>query len=396
MQGANYLVPLIVFPYLTRKLGIANYGLYALIHSVILYFNLVVGYGFRLTATDKIAKSVDEEDKKRIIFWTTIGTKLVLMIACFLILILSGIFIEEVATHILLFLIGFMIIFGNILIPDFYFLGTQKMQYITIATTIGKVIYAILIFLLVKSKGDVLPALLSNGIGTLIIGIIAFAWALKSLNFKVYIPDIKEIIAELKDGFYVFLSQISVSFYTTINTIILGAFTTTTLVGYYSIAEKIYRSLGSFIATPFNMAIYPRLSKLYVDNKERYKIRVRQFMFVLLAAFAVMGVLLFFCAEPIVHFLIKDPKEGEIATMITLVKIVSLALFFNPFGAFFSQQFIITNRKKRMLQIIIALGIINIALVMIFIPNIYLLIWAIVINRFLSMVLNGYFALKEI
>jgi O-antigen/teichoic acid export membrane protein len=96
-----------------------------------------------------------------------------------------------------------------------------------------------------------------------------------------------------------------------------------------------------------------------------------------------------------VEFLVKSPEDGEINILTNLVKIVSLALVLNPFGAFFTQQFIIKGRKKIMLQIILFLGIVNIALVIYFIPDIYLVVWAIVINRILAILLNGYFSLKE-
>jgi len=395
LQGTSYLIPLIIFPYLTRQLGIANYGLYALVNSVIFYFSMVVGYGFRLTATDKIAKQVGSDIAVHQTFWVTIFTKGILMLGCLAVLLFACFLIPQLQDSKSLFLVGFLLVIGNMLIPDFYFLGTQKMVYITIATTIGKIIYGVMVFMLVRSKEDVFMAVLSNSVGVLIIGLIAFYFAVKALKYRIYIPSVQEIYEELKEGLYVFFSIVSISFYSTINVILLGIFGTTTLIGYYSITEKIYKSLSSLVSVPFNMAVYPKLSKLYTANRERFNLRVKQFLGVLLMLFIPLALFLFFFAQPIVEFLVKKPEAGEIEMLTKLVKIISVALVFNPFGAFFSQQFIIKDRKKTMLMIILFLGIVNITIVLIFIPDIYMLIWAIVINRIIATILNGYFALKD-
>lgn len=380
---------------MTRTLGIANYGFYQLIMSVMAYFTIIVGYGFRFTGTDKIAKNIEQPEKLTQLFWSTIFTKLALISVCFASLCLIALVVPQVGSKFVFFLAGFMIIFGNLLLPDFYFLGVQKMKYVTLATTIGKIIFAILIFTLVKTREDVFFAILSNGIGTVIIGLIGFYFGLKHIRFELKIPSFEMIWTELKEGFYFFFSQLSVSFYSTINVILLGAFTNNTTVGYYSITEKIFKSISALVSTPINLAVFPRLSKLYTEDKQAFKLRVKQLMTFLMVVFVFLAILLFLFAQPIVNFLIKDPQEGEIEMLVKLVKIVSIALMFNPFAAFFTQQFIIKDRQKTLLKIILFLGLINIILVLIFIPNITMIIWAVVINRILAAFLNGYYSLRD-
>ena len=57
MQGANYLIPLMTFPYLTRVLGVSQFGLYAVILTLSQYFVLVTDFGFNLRASKRIAQS---------------------------------------------------------------------------------------------------------------------------------------------------------------------------------------------------------------------------------------------------------------------------------------------------------------------------------------------------
>ncbi|MFA0423118.1 oligosaccharide flippase family protein, partial [Vibrio sp. 10N.222.54.A1] len=50
-QGVNYLVPLILVPYLVRTLGAESYGEFNLALSIILYGCLFIDFGFNLYTT---------------------------------------------------------------------------------------------------------------------------------------------------------------------------------------------------------------------------------------------------------------------------------------------------------------------------------------------------------
>jgi polysaccharide transporter, PST family len=58
LQGLNYLVALVVLPYLVRVVGIGTYGLAAFSQSFAQYFVLFTDYGFNLSATHSIAQNI--------------------------------------------------------------------------------------------------------------------------------------------------------------------------------------------------------------------------------------------------------------------------------------------------------------------------------------------------
>lgn len=56
-QGITIIFPLLLFPYLLRVLGLAGFGVFTLIQTGIMYFDLLIAFGFSLTATQRIAKT---------------------------------------------------------------------------------------------------------------------------------------------------------------------------------------------------------------------------------------------------------------------------------------------------------------------------------------------------
>ena len=51
IQGGNYIVPLLMLPYLGRVLGVREFGVLALCQAVTQYLVLLTDYGYNFTAT---------------------------------------------------------------------------------------------------------------------------------------------------------------------------------------------------------------------------------------------------------------------------------------------------------------------------------------------------------
>ena len=54
IQGANFILPLIILPYLVRVLGSEKFGLVMIAQSVAIFLTIIVDFGFNISATKEV------------------------------------------------------------------------------------------------------------------------------------------------------------------------------------------------------------------------------------------------------------------------------------------------------------------------------------------------------
>lgn len=359
IQIFNYLLPLITFPYLIRVLGIEFFGLVTFIQSTIIYFNSFTAYGFKLTGTDLIAKNVDNKEKLDRLFSAIIGTKLLLFVLSFVIIVLMCLTIDRFGEEFYLFLIASFFIFGNLLFPEWFFQGVQEMKFIATFNVVAKLIFTILIFIIIRDAEDYPLVIILNSLSFMIGGIFSFCFAIYKFKIKINIPSISEIVFQIKNGFYVFVSSFSVQLYTTANFIVLGILLGDIAVGIYSIGYKIFSPIAG-LSAPFNRSIFPKLSQMYKkgnkDGEEYRSFAIRSLKFIL-PIFA-LGAIIVFIAAPLLIKIVSGDTEGSEQSVVVL-RILSIAIVFFPLGPFFTQLLVIQGLKKELLKVIFTVGIIN-------------------------------------
>lgn len=272
IKGATYLVPLIIIPYLLKVVGVENYGRYVLAYSVIMYLMIIVDYGFQFTGTRNVAITKNINDLSKL-FSSIFYARLLLAFFSSFILIIIGLIIK---VDLSLYIYGCGVLIGKALLPVWLFQGKEKMQYITIVAIIPKIVTVILVLIFVKSKSDYVYLTLFDSIGFLISGVVGFMFAFLLFKVKLGKINLNDIKYQLKDGWQVFLSTVMISFYRQANVIILSIVGNYTVVGYYSVAEKIIKAIQT-ISTPVTQAIFPYFSRKFNSNEEKQKF-VTQFL----------------------------------------------------------------------------------------------------------------------
>ena len=359
VQGLSIFFPLIIFPYLLQILGVEGFGVFTLIQTVIMYADLLVSFGFGLTATKHIAKNVSDKEKTNNIITSVYFIKIILFLIPLILFLIAALFIPYLRNHFVLILISCMYVLGNLLFPDWYFQGIQKMRNITIVAFVSKCISLLLIILFVKHRTDVGYAIMAISVGNFIAGLVGFFILIKSISIKIKLAPRRYILSFFKESGYVFSSIILVPLYSSVNIFILRAFTNPLMVGYYAIAEKIFSAV-SMLTSIANRTFYPHLSQLYSKSVEAYKKNVQKISLLFLLSFAFLGLMQFISADFIVRFISGKQNVQDVGYAIDVLKIMSIGVLFSPFGSFFFQLLIIQGQKKSAVKNIFSVVVINV------------------------------------
>ena len=260
LRGANMILPLVTLPYLVRVLGVENFGLVNFSLSIIMYFNILISFGFELSATREI--SIHRDDSKKIseIFSSVMIIKGILFLISFLILSILIVFIDKLNEHMLLYFSTFGIVFGNLLFPIWLFQGMERMKYITYINVISRVIFTVFIFILVKNKQDYIYVPILNSLGAILGGIYALWLVFKLFSIQLIFPKRKMVLLQVNKSYHFFISRVASTGSRYYATTIIGLFFGNTIVGYYSMVEKLYyafMSLGGIVSQTF----YPYMSR---------------------------------------------------------------------------------------------------------------------------------------
>ncbi|MBP2654429.1 MAG: polysaccharide biosynthesis protein [Firmicutes bacterium] len=256
LQGVSYFLPLVTMPYLIITLGLENYGRVTLAIAVANYVTIAVDFGFNLSAVLAISKLRNDLKKTEIVFWSIIYAKLIFA-GLVLIVTFIGIYWELFAWLDYYFgLAVLLMVLGNIMMPVWFFQGIEEMKQVAVSGVINKIIFSVLIFSCVNRSTDFWFVAIFQGIGGICGGIYAFYIILSRMHLGIGIPAFFEIRNQIKCAVPYFFSRIAVSFYTSANLLVLGAFATTYETGYYAVVEKVYNGLQG-VYGPIVQAIYP-------------------------------------------------------------------------------------------------------------------------------------------
>lgn len=268
LQAANYILPLITLPYLVRILGPEKFGLIAFAQAFIYYFMMLTDFGFNLSATREISINRDDEQKVLKIFSSVFLIKGILLLLSFFIIIMVVTFFDKFSSEKEVYYLTSLSIIGWVMFPQWYFQGIENMKFVTFFNIGAKLFFTISVFIFIRQSSDYVVVPLLNSLGLIVAGAISLFISFKYFKIVLVMPRFSDIELQFKEGWHIFISNMSINLYTTSNTVLLGILTNNTYVGYYSAAERIYKGFH-YLGLPAFQALFPYLSKLFVDNKNR-------------------------------------------------------------------------------------------------------------------------------
>ncbi len=357
LQGSNYIIPLILFPYLVHVVGIEKFGVLSFATATVALLRGIVDYGFKLSGTQQISVNRNDIQKVSEIFSSIFFVKIILTIVVFIILLLMILFINKISAHFDVFLYTFLLVIGDVLFSAWFFQGMEKMKLITYFNIVYKTLYMVSIFLFIRQPNDYILVPLFYGIGAVFMGIVALIFLKKQFNILLKFPQYSDIIYQLKNSRHVFLSQITVHLYTSLNTFVLGIMVSPQTVGYYAIAFKVYGAIRGLLV-PVNQALFPYMSRKFVQSKLYFYRITKKISMVYFLVLALLAIILFVFSNQIVRFI-----SGEyIKESVSALKILSLAIIF-AVGGFYSSLLVLKLKSKDLFKVTLFTSIVNVILI---------------------------------
>jgi len=358
LQGANYILPLITIPYLTIILGVEYFGLLAFATAFITYFNIITDYGFNLTATKEISIHRDNRDKIIEIFSSVMTIKFILMFCSLIVISIIVFSFDKFSQYWFIYFYTFGIVIGQALFPIWFFQGMEEMKYITYLNILAKFIFTIAIFIFIQTPSDYYLVPIFTSMGFIISGVLSLILIYSKFNIQFKFQKIETIIFYLKDGWYIFLSQVNISLFSNSNIIILGLLTNNVAVGYYSVAEKIMRALA-MMQTPITGAIFPHISKLIKSNKQEAINKLKKIMNIGTIIYIIILLAIIIFAKQIIVLLFTNDSLNSVIVL-QIIAIVPLTIFLN--NIFGTQIMLNTGKSKQFTQVLFMGAIINLIL----------------------------------
>lgn len=325
MQISSYVFPLLSFPYLTRVLGAEKYGIVVFANSIMSYFTLFIEFGFLLSGTKICSDFCNNKEKLGDITFGIIQAKLLLVILSAFALILSCMFVQKIRQDSVFFILSFIGIFLTVFLPDFLFRGIEQMEILTYRVVAAKFIYTGLIFLFIKDESDYLLVPLAI-IGSNIFAVI-LTWA-EIIRKKIILfsrVSFKQTFKYLKDSSLFFLSRIAATFYSSLNTVILGFKFPSSQVGQYGVANTLTNTCRSLMS-PISDSIYP-----YMIKQKNFRL-VKKIILILEPLILACCAVLWIIAEPTVKFVCGQGYENVVPMLRAMVPIIAITLPAYLFG----------------------------------------------------------------
>ncbi len=385
------LIPIATSPYIARVLGPGKIGIYTYANSIAYYFYLFSLLGINTYGTRKIAKVRNDSLELTSTFWN------IYYIQFFLTIIFSFTFfvlisqIHNQDKNIFILQILYVISAG--LEIEWFPNGLEKFRFVTIRSTITRLLIVLLIFLFVKKPTDLWKyTVLING-GNIVSCILVWPLVFKTIKFKP--PNIKSMQVHIRPIIILFLPSIAMSIYQQIDKILLGIFSTSEEIGYFSSADNIVSlPLNMIIALGTVMMSY--CSSLVANNKEKKLSEVIQ---ISLRYINIINIGLAFGLLSVVNTFIPWFLGKNYVRTADLIEVLSISIFIGGFSEIIRTQYLIPKEKDIIyFKSILIGGLVNIIVGFVLVKKFSAVgvVWGTVISYTIVLVLQVYYLKDEI
>lgn len=328
-QGANYLLPLITFPYLARVLGVEGFGLIGMAAAITGYALILVDWGFSLSAAQAVARMRDDLVATSDLIWATVLAKAWLCAAGLAGLALAAALSPDALRPVLW--ASALAAPAAVLNLDWALKGAEALGRFAWTSVVGRLVAAPLVFLLVRDAGDAALAALCVSLGALATAMLTL-WQARAIGL-LRRPCFRVPAAwrQLKAGAHVFGSTAAISLYTNTLSVGLGMIAGAGQLGLFAMAERIRRSAQGALS-PILTVFFPRISALHASDPAAAGRLARRLLLTQGGLAAALALLLTGAAPLVVRLLAGPEAEGAVPVLRAMAPLIFLVGINNALG----------------------------------------------------------------
>ena len=261
---ANYVFPLITYPYVSRVLGVANIGICNFVDNIVNWFIVFSTMGVSVLGVREIAAAREDKESRSRTFSDLLALTGITTLVAALVLLGAIFLVPKLVPYRTLLLVGVAKLVAHSLSLEWFFGGMEEFRYITARSIAVKILYVVSVFLFVRKADDywIYYLLLS---GSVLVNMLANVLYSRHLTrFSLKGVDLKRFAAPF---FILGLNYLLASVYSTFNTVYLGFALGPEQVGYYTSATKILTIIIALISA-FTTVLLPRMSAVLTDGRK--------------------------------------------------------------------------------------------------------------------------------
>lgn len=261
----SFLVPVAVFPYVSRILGPENLGKVEFANSIVSYFVLFTALGIPAYGVREIARRRDSTEERSRVVWELTLVLLVTAAAGYAAYFVLVGLVPRMESELVLF----CIVAPNILLSDFsyewYYVGIEDQMYITIRCITVRLVQTAGIFLFIRNEDDYpLYALI-------LVGMQGISTVFNITNLRKTVrfvrPQNFDVRRHLRPVLVIFASVVAVQVYTHLDVTMTGFFVGDRAVGLYTTANKFVRIVIALV-TSLSTVMVPRIENCLKNRDE--------------------------------------------------------------------------------------------------------------------------------
>lgn len=268
VQFANYLIPLIIIPFVTRALGVDMFGRVCYAQNIVSYLAILINFGFDYSATQDVAIHKGDKRAVGVIFRTVMVSKAVLFAVSIGVMGVLYAVYAPVHADPVLYAWAALFNLGYVLFPTWLYQGMEDMGRMSVMNFVTKLTGAVLIIAVVREAEDYVAYMAILSAVYVVVGCVALMYAVRHYGvLESRTRDGALSRAIIRKSCPIFVTTLAGSLYNAMGLTLLGAMMSAAEVGVYAGSQKVILACVMLTSMSFSVAIFPKMSRLFEENR---------------------------------------------------------------------------------------------------------------------------------